>query len=57
MQCALKRFGNGTPSTRPTTTVSKELQDKLEQMRLEREKQDKMWEEEPKKVEKNKEAK
>ena len=57
MQCALKRFGNGTPSTRPTTTVSKELQDKLEQMRLEREKQDKMWDEEPKKVEKNKETK
>lgn len=44
MQCALKRFGPGVPSTRPTNTeVSRELQSKLSQMMSERDKQDKMW--------------
>lgn len=47
MQCALNRFGPGTSCYRPTTTATKEIQDKLKAMQLERGKQDKMWEEEP----------
>jgi hypothetical protein len=43
MQCALKRFGPGTPVTRPTI-VSKEIQDNYKKMMEERQKQDKMWE-------------
>lgn len=44
MQCALKRFGPGVSSTRPTNTeASREIQSKLSQMMSERDKQDKMW--------------
>ena len=47
MQCAINRFGPGKSNYRPTTGAAKEMQDKLAAMRLEREKQDKMWNEEP----------
>jgi len=48
MQCALNRFGPGTSTTRPNNSVlSKEMNDKLSIMRAERDKQDKMWDEEP----------
>jgi len=49
MQCALKRFGPPTNTTRPINTqATSELQDNLAKMKAEREKQDKMWEETPK---------
>jgi hypothetical protein len=44
MQCALKRFGPPTNTSRPINTeASKEFQDNLAKMKAEREKQDKMW--------------
>jgi hypothetical protein len=42
MQCALKRFGPGIPNNK-TTIVSKEVNDNLQKMISEREKQDKIW--------------
>jgi len=42
MQCALKRFGPGTPNNK-TTIVSKEINNNLQKMMAERAKQDKMW--------------
>ena len=46
MQCALKRFGPSTNTPRPINTeASKEFQDNLAKMKAEREKQDKMWDE------------
>ena len=44
MQCARKRWGQGTTCERPLTTpASKELQDRLAQMKVERSFQDGMW--------------
>jgi hypothetical protein len=48
MQCALKRFGPGVKNPKPTV-VSKEINDNLQKMLAEREKQDKMWDVEKKK--------
>jgi hypothetical protein len=42
MKCALKRFGPGIPNTK-TNLVSKEVNNNLQKMMEEREKQDKMW--------------
>ena len=48
MKCALNRFKTGTTTTRPNNSeLSKEMQNKLSIMRAEREKQDRMWDEEP----------
>jgi hypothetical protein len=42
--CALRRWGPGTPCTRPIDTpASKEMEAKLAAIRAEREKQDKLW--------------
>ena len=49
MQCALKRFGPGVKNPKPTV-VSKEFNTDLQKMLAEREKQDKMWDVEKKKV-------
>jgi hypothetical protein len=48
MQCALKRFGPGVSNPK-TTLVSKEINDNLQKMMAERDKQDKMWTNEKKK--------
>jgi hypothetical protein len=54
MRCACNRWGPGTTCEKPTNTVaSKELQDRLVAMRNERTAQDKMWDTEPEKAEKN----
>ena len=46
MQCALKRFGPPTTTTKPiNTAATKELEDTLAKMKAERDKQDKMWDE------------
>lgn len=42
MQCALKRFGPGIPNNK-TTLVSKEVDNNLQKMIAERDKQDKIW--------------
>jgi len=49
MQCALKRFGPGVQNPKPTV-VSKEFNTDLQKMLAEREKQDKMWTTEKKKI-------
>lgn len=42
--CAIKRWGTGTPCVKePTSGAAKEMAEKLEKMRAEREKQDMMW--------------
>jgi hypothetical protein len=44
MQCARRRWGQGTTCERPTNSpASKELQDRLAQMKAERASQDGMW--------------
>ena len=46
MQCARRRWGPGTTCEKqPQTPASKELQDRLAQMKAERENQDGMWNE------------
>ena len=43
--CALRRWGPGTPCTRPANTpASKEMAAALAKMQAERDLQDKMWE-------------
>jgi hypothetical protein len=41
--CALRRWGSGTPCVRDSTPAEKEMSQKLNEMRAEREKQDFMW--------------
>ena len=44
MQCARRRWGQGTTCERPSNSpASKELQDRLAQMKAERSSQDGMW--------------
>lgn len=51
MKCAVNRWGPGTTCERPTNTAAtKELQDKLKQMQVERMKQDQMWISEPEQI-------
>ena len=46
MQCARRRWGPGTTCEKqPATPASKELQDRLAQMKAERANQDGMWNE------------
>ena len=46
MQCAVRRWGPGTTKERPVDTeASRELQNRLNQMKAERTQQDKMWDE------------
>ncbi len=46
MQCARRRWGPGTTCEKqPQTPASKELQDRLAQMKAERNNQDGMWNE------------
>jgi hypothetical protein len=54
MRCACNRWGPGTTCEKPVNTAStKELQERLVAMRNERTAQDKMWDTEPEKSEKN----
>ena len=42
--CAIKQWGRGTPCVKESNTAAtKEMADKLAQMKAEREKQDTMW--------------
>ena len=44
MQCARRRWGQGTTCERPTNSpAAKEMQDRLAQMKAERASQDGMW--------------
>lgn len=41
--CAARRFGPGTPCSKPETPVSKDFEDRLKQLQKERETLDSLW--------------